>query len=547
MYIRTTTNGKGVAYYHLVESYRDHGKVKQRTLLSLGKVEDGKLEQLAEAISKHTDKISVFNLAKDVDISDTYILGPLLILERMINTLGLSDCLSMLQRKHKKLEFDFKRVIFTQICSRFVKPVSKLALYDNWISRMYPGMIEHEMALQHIYRSLDLLHKHKEDIEKYLFSYGKNLFNINVDVVLYDLTTLRFESTRTDMGDLRQFGYSKEMRTDCTQVVLGLLTDTEGIPLCFEVHPGNTFEGKTLDGIVDRISKKLVIRRFIFVADRGLFSMTNLEHIKKRNGEFIVGLKMGVLKNQIQKEFYDLDLFTWLNNDLAIYETTFGEDSCIITWSRVRAERDRKSREEVIDRITATLTSSKPVTKKFITNRAYKKYILIKNESECALNQKAINDEKKKDGFFGIITNVKEMSAAEIVSNYKELWRIEDAFGEMKGTLKSRPMFHWTDQRIIGHLMLCFLSHFCEAHLTKLLRKSELLQSSKAIDNGIIKRRSLTVKAAMDELNQVMAVPVRVRKETIWLRTDIPPNACKLFKAIGMPIPPKIIPQNHKM
>ena len=549
MYIRTTTNGKGVAYYHLVESYRDHGKVKQRTLLSLGKVEDGKLEQLAEAISKHTDKISVFNLAKDVDISDTYILGPLLILERMINTLGLSDCLSMLQRKHKKLEFDFKKVIFTQICSRFVKPVSKLALYDNWISRMYPGMIEHDTAIQHIYRSLDLLHKHKEEIEKYLFSYGKNLFDINVDVVLYDLTTLRFESTRTDMGDLRQFGYSKEMRSDCTQVVLGLLTDTEGIPLCFEVHPGNTFEGKTLDGIVDRISEKLVIRRFIFVADRGLFSMTNLEHIKKRSGEFIVGLKMGVLKQHIQKGFYDLEQFTWLNNELAIYETSFGDDRCIITWSRVRAERDRKSRDEVIERITATLASAKPVSKRFITNSAYKKYILVKKESECALNQEAINSEKKKDGFFGIITNVKvnAMSAAEIVSNYKELWRIEDAFGEMKGTLKSRPMFHWTDQRIIGHLMLCFLSHFCEAHLTKLLRKSEVMQGSKAIDNGIIKRRSLTVKVAMDELNQVMAVPVRVRKETIWLRTDIPPNACKLFKAIGMPIPPKIILQNHKM
>ena len=145
----------------------------------------------------------------------------------------------------------------------------------------------------------------------------------------------------------------------------------------------------------------------------------------------------------------------------------------------------------MLDRINAKLASAKPVSKKFITNRAYKKYILVKNESQCALNQKAINDEKKKDGFFGIITNVKEMSSAEIVSNYKELWRIEDAFGEMKGTLKSRPMFHWTDQRIIGHLMLCFLSHFCEAHLTKLLRKSELLQSSKAIDNGIIKKTSV--------------------------------------------------------
>lgn len=275
--------------------------------------------------------------------------------------------------------------------------------------------------------------------------------------------------------------------------------------------------------------------------------MANLEHIRKRNGEFIVGLKMGILKQHIQKGFYDLEQFIWLNSDLAIYETSFGEDRCIITWSRVRADRDRKSREEVLDRIKATLASSKPVSKKFITNRAYKKYILIKNESQCALNQKTINDEIKKDGFFGIITNVKEMSSVEVVLNYKELWRIEDAFGEMKGTLKSRPMFHWTDQRIIGHLMLCFLSHFCEAHLTKLLRKSELLQSSKAMDNSIIKKRPLTVKVAMDELNQVMAVPVKVRKDTIWLRTDVPPNACKLFKAVGMPIPPKIISQSHKM
>lgn len=186
-------------------------------------------------------------------------------------------------------------------------------------------------------------------------------------------------------------------------------------------HSGNTFEGSTLDGIVDRMSEKMVIRRFIFVADRGLFSMTNLEHIKKRNGEFIVGLKMGVLKQHIQIGFYDLERFTRLNSDLSIYETSFGDDRCIITWSRVRADRDRKAGEEVIERITVTLASSKPVSMKFITNRAYKKYILVKPEAQCTLNQKIINDEKKKDGFFGIITNVKEMPSSEIVSNYKEL------------------------------------------------------------------------------------------------------------------------------
>jgi transposase len=412
---------------------------------------------------------------------------------------------------------------------------------------MYPAMVERDIALQHIYRSLDLLCEHKDEIEQFLYSYGKNLFNINVDVVLYDLTTLRFESTRTDLGELRRFGYSKEMRSDCTQVVLGLLTDTQGIPLCFEVHPGNTFEGDTLNGIVDRVSRKLAVRRFIFVADRGLFSFDNLEHIKSRDGEFIVGLRMGVLKQQVQETFYNLDGFTWKTPELAVMETTLGDDRCIITWSKTRAERDRKAREEVLDKIKTRLSSKKSLSKKFITNRSYKKYLTVTGETQCTLNHKAIAKEAEKDGFFGIITNVKEMTAMEVVSSYKELWRIEDAFGEMKGTLKSRPMFHWTDKRIIGHLVLCFLSHFCEAHLTKSLRKSNMTQKSKSIEKGVVKQRPLTVVAAMEELSRVMAVPVKVKKEIIWLRTDIPPNAIKLMKAIGMKIPPKILPQNKKM
>jgi transposase len=541
MFIKTTKNSKGTAYYHLVESYRQEGKVKQRTLMSLGRVEDGKLESLAEAISKHTDKLEIFSLAKDVDVKDTYHLGPLLVVKKMMDELGISKCLHVIQAKHPKLEFDLQKVVFTQICSRFLKPVSKLALYDNWLQRMYPQMVDHNIGLQHIYRSMDLLSKHKEDIESFLFSYGKDLFSINVDVVLYDLTTLRFESTRTDLGELRQFGYSKEMRSDCTQVVLGLLTDTQGIPLCCEVHPGNTFEGNTLDGIVDRIGKKLAIRRFIFVADRGLFSFDNLEHIKARNGEFIVGLKMGILKRDIQDDFYDLSKFTWINSELAIRETQLNDDRCIITWSKTRTDRDRKAREDVLEKIKTTLSSSKPLTKKFITNRAYKKYLSIKDKVQCSLNQKAICKEAKRDGFFGIITNVKEMQASEIVSNYKELWRIEDAFGEMKGYLKNRPMYHWTDDRIVGHIMLCFLAHFCEAHLTKRLRQSKVQVQTKSTNQRIIKNRPLTVVAAMDQLMQVMAIPVKVKKETIWLRTDIPTNAINLLKAIGMKIPPKIL------
>lgn len=541
MYIRITKNQRGHAYYHLVESFRQEGKVKQRVLLSLGRVEENKLEELAEAINKHLETASIFNLAREIDIDSTYILGPLLVLERMMDQLGITEVLRKVSGDHKKLQFDFQKVVFTQICSRFIKPVSKLDLYDNWLERLYPGMIDHNTELQHIYRSLDLLAKHKEEIERFLYQWEKDLFTINVDVVLYDLTTLRFESTREDMDDLRRFGYSKEMRSDCTQIVLGLLTDTNGVPLCFEVHPGNTFEGNTLSGIVEKMQKKFSIRRFIFIADRGLFSFANLEHIRNSQGEFIVGLKMGSLEKEIQEDFYQLENFTWINDELAVYETRVREDRCIITWSKSRADRDKRTREDIIEKIKKKIVADKKKAKKLITNRNYKKYVKIQGDDQCELNHKVIAEEAAKDGFFGVITNVTSMSPAEIVTNYKQLWKVEDAFGEIKGTLKTRPMFHWTDQRIIGHLVLCFLAYLCEAHLTNALRDSYEMLEKKSITNKTIKSRPLTVVRAMDELGQVMAVPVKVRKETIWVRTDIPTNAASLMKAIGMRIPPKII------
>lgn len=541
MYIRITRNKRGDAYYHLVESFRQDGKVKQRTLLSLGRVDENKLEQLSEAISKHLDTIHVLGLAKHIDINNAYIYGSLLILDRLMDSLGISEVISEIANKHKKLSYDLKKVLFTLITSRFVKPVSKLALYDRWIEKFYPVMVDHTLALQHIYRSLDILAGHKEQIEQSLYEYKKDLFSINVDIVLYDLTTLRFESTREDLGELRKFGYSKEMRTDCTQIVFGLLTDTDGIPLSFEVHPGNTFEGNTLKDIVDKMRRKFSVRRFIFIADRGLFSAKNLDHIRNNEGEFIVGLKIGVLKEELQHDFYDINRFEFISDELAIWETARGDDRCIITWSKSRAERDRKIREDILDKIREKLSRKTSRIKSFVTNRNYQKYLILQDDAKPILNQQVIDEQSRKDGFFGIITNVKSMSAKEIVFNYKQLWKIEDSFGELKGSLRSRPVFHWTDDRIIGHLVVCFLAYLCEAHMTKALREQNNNLQSKAIMGKIIKTRPLTTATAMEELNSVLAIPVKIKLQTIWVRTDIPENAQNLLKAMNMRIPPKIL------
>lgn len=547
MYIRTVRNSEGRAYYQVVESYWDGKRSKQRMVLSLGRVGEGgekRLDELATAISKYRDTLTVAQLAKEITVEKTFILGPLLVLEKLFASLGINELIEAIQAQHPQMAaLDLRKTLFTIVVSRFVKPGSKLKIFEHWRSVLYPEMIDTELPLHHIYRTLDVLAGHKEEIEESLYWRGRDLLSEPTDIVLYDLTTLRFESTNK-IG-LRQFGYSKEMRSDCTQLVFGLLLNTDGIPLGFEVYPGNTFEGNTLSGIVEKMRKKFRIRRMIFVADRGLFSAKNLEFLRQDGGEFIVGCKLGTMKQTVQNALYDLTRFDWITpGELAVLETkTETGDRLIVTWSRSRAERDAKTRTDILSKIERKIATKNEVTAKaFVTNTNYQKFVSGLDEgSRPKLNQEAIAAQARKDGFFGIVTNVEDLSARDAVINYKELWKIEDAFGEIKGTLKARPIFHWTDQRIVGHLVACFLAYFCEAQLTKLLREKKLVLKSPAIDQGPLKPRALTVAEALKELNEVRAIPVSVRGQTIWCRTDITGNAVTLFRAAGVQIPAKIL------
>lgn len=543
MFIKVTKNSSGQSYYHLVESYREDGKVKQRTLLALGRAGEDRMEEVVAAIAKHKEIFTVLELAKNISVEGTYILGPLLVLQRMFEISGIDGVLELASEKHPKLKFNLRDIVFTMVAGRFVSAGSKLKIYEHWQNKFYPEMVEDKIELHQLYRTLDILALHKEEIETGLFWHGRDLLSMEVDVVLYDLTTLRFESTRTDLGSLRKFGYSKERRSDCTQVVLGLLVTPDGVPIGFEVYSGNTFEGKTISDIIDKLRGKYRIRRFIFVGDRGLFSKKNLDELRGENefGEFIVGMKLGVFKNR-HEEFYDIDRYTFISDGLAFYETTHDGDRCIITWSRARAERDIKAREDVLDKIRKKLSKKKITAKDFITNKTYQRYVVGLNDNkEFTLNEKAIIEDAAHDGYFGVITNVRDMGAKEIIKNYKTLWIVEDAFGELKENLRARPVFHWTDKRIVGHLTLCFLAYYCEALMTKSLREKEITLESPAIDEEIIKPRPLTVVEAMRELKEVRAIPVKVKSTTIWVRTDISGNAHKLFSAIGLKVPPKLL------
>ena len=545
MFIKRTKNSRGQTYYHIAESYRKDGKSRHRMLMSLGRAKESRLEEILKLVSRHLDIVSATQLAKKIDIKDTFILGPLLVIDTLFKQLGLYELLEELKEKHPKIQFDFVKIVFTLVVSRFIEPCSKLKLFSHWQKVFYPDLLKQDLKLQDIYRCLDVLSRHKEDIEKRLYQKDKikrqmNFFN-QCDVVLYDLTTLRFESTREDLDNLRKFGYSKEKRSDCTQVVLGLLVDTEGMPLGFDVYPGNTFEGKTMPSVISKLREKFQVRRFIVVGDRGLFSTENLKLFQDKGHEFIVGLKLGLLKDRYN-EIYDFKRFEWINADIAIYETEYKGHRCIITWSRQRAERDKKTREDIISKLSVKLSKPSLSTRDFISNSNYKKYVFHPKSkgNKPILNKEAISKSEQTDGFFGIITNTRDLSSRDIIFNYKQLWKIENSFRELKGTLKTRPMFHWTDKRILGHLVLCFIAYLCEAYLNKKLQEKGILLKDEAIKKAT-KVRPLSVVEAMMKLKEVRAIPVKVKDQTLWIRTDINGNAADVFKAIGVKIPSKQI------
>src|SRR5476651_1129152 len=141
MYIKITTNKQGQSYYHLVEPYRDQGKVRQRTILSLGKVGEDRLDELITAISKHKEILGVMDIAKSLSISDTTILGPLLILQQVFAQFGVDAILKDIVRRHPKLAFDFQRIVFTLVVCRFIRPGSKLRVFDYWQDKLYPGLV----------------------------------------------------------------------------------------------------------------------------------------------------------------------------------------------------------------------------------------------------------------------------------------------------------------------------------------------------------------------------------------------------------------------
>ena len=401
-----------------------------------------------------------------------------------------------------------------------------------------------EITLHTMYRALDALNDWKDEIESELVEYNYARTDKKVDVVFYDVTTISFESVVAD--ELRNFGFSKDCKFNEVQVVLGMIIDADGIPVGYELFPGNTFDGKTLVTALENIKKRFGINRVIIVADRGINSKGNLKLIKEAGYGYIMSSKIRCMSESMKNKILKQEKFTVVNDksgneDLRYkimeYINEFKDENkelhclaenLIITHSPKRAKKDKKDRERLIEKAEKMLENPEKIDAS--NKRGGKKYLDKTNDEKTTVWQLAeekIKQDEKFDGYYGIQTSEKNMTATEVIEAYHTLWKIEESFRIMKSTMEIRPVFHWTPKRIKGHFVVCFLAFLMERKMECLLRTEddEIISSPQRIQEA---------------LNTMQLAAVTANKNEIFVKAKAEPLANKIFRLLKLDLPANI-------
>lgn len=294
MFVRTKVfrnkDGTTRTYLQLVTGERVNGKVRQKVVANLGRLEElqgGELDRLIEALARFSKTRWVREEAMKLSTRWAKTWGPVLIFGRLWQELGLPDIFARLL-SGTAITSDFEEACFAMVLNRLLDPMSKLATWE-WIKTVYRPQWE-KLELHHLYRTLDFLAQYKDDIEKALYARVRNVFNLALDLVLWDTTTTYFEGQAC--AGLAEYGFSKDKRPDRLQIMIGVLMSWDGFPIAHQVFPGNTAEVKTFREALAQVRERFNLRKVILVADRGMVAEKVLKEIEEAELEYIVGVKM---------------------------------------------------------------------------------------------------------------------------------------------------------------------------------------------------------------------------------------------------------------
>ena len=344
------------------------------------------------------------------------------------------------------------------VIARVSQPKSKLATVD-YLKSYY----DEDIDLNHIYRYMDKLYNTQmEQAQQISVEHTQKIFGGKIGLMFYDVTTLYFETSQTDV--LREPGFSKDGKTAESQVVLGLLVSEGGYPLSYSLFNGSQYEGFTMIPMIDDFKRRFTLGDdFVVVADSGLMNRNNVKLLQKAGYRYILGARIKNENKDVKQWILSLDKKDNVCNEI---KRQNGE-RLIVSYSEKRAKKEACNRNRGIARLRKAYQSGH-ITKQQVNRRGYNKFLEISRDIDVSISDEKIAEDCKWDGLKGYITNT-NIDAEQVIAQYHGLWVVERAFRISKVTLEMRPMFHFTERRIEAHVCICFIGYKVYKELERLI------------------------------------------------------------------------------
>src|SRR5829696_7094213 len=536
----------GYTYLYLVETVREHGRAKQRIIKNLGRKEalaaSGVLERLASSVARYAERALVLSQieAGNPDRLACKRIGAPLLFGRLWEETGCRAVVEDLLAG-RGFAFAVERAVFATVLHRIMVSGSDRAC-DKWLADYdIPGV--DSLALHHLYRAMAWLGEElpadeqdgatpfasrtiKDLIEERLFERRRDLFS-ELSVVFMDTTSLSFAGVGGET--LGERGYSKDHRPDLLQMIVGVVIDATGRPVCSEMWPGNTADVSVLVPVIDRLRGRFGIGRVCVVADRGMICAETVAALEDRGLEYVLGARERTDSLVRTVVLADEGPFTPLcipraggeETQLFIKEVQVEGRRYIVCRNEAEAEKDAAARQAIVAALDQQL---KRGDKALIGNSAYRRYLRTTAKKAFAIDIGKVAEEARYDGLFVLRTNAR-ITPLQAVLRDRDLMQVEQLFRTAKALMRTRPIYHASDVAIRGHVFCSFLALILRKELDERCGKAGLRPEWGDVLRALDRLQHATIESA---------------GKTWTVRTQADGCATALLQATGIALPPRI-------
>jgi transposase len=545
MFFRTKKSGPR-EYLQIVKNWREEGKVRQEVVATVGRLDElkrtGALDNLLRSGIKYSEKLALldgYERGATPPARDTKV-GIPLIFGRLWEATGLRSVLSGLLGQ-RQFQFPVERAIFLTVLHRLTETGSDRSA-EEW-QKEYRIEGAGAISLHHLYRAMawlgEKLPEEEQDfatpfsprctkdlVEEKLFEQKRDLF-ADLTLAFFDTTSIYFEGEGADLGER---GNSKDHRPDLKQMVIGVVLDSDGRPLCSEMWPGNTADVTTLLPLTRRLQMRFGIGRLCIVADRGMISNDVIRTFHEKKIEYILGVRMRNQKEVRNEAVSRPGRYHEIppekkHNPLKVKEVILKGKRYIVCCNEEQAKKDARAREAILASLEEKLSKG---AKSLIGNKGYRKYIRMERET-VTIDRDKIVREARYDGKWVLTTNT-SLRADQVALQYKQLWMVEQAFRTIKSVLATRPIFHKRNETIRGHVFCSFLALVLMKELQDRLGK---------------KGWKLEWDRLVRDLDHLKEMEIVTAGKEVIIRNELRGDTATVFRAAGVVIPPtvRIVPQ----